>query len=233
MKIPWFLRKHWPVLRVPDKFNRNSVTVTSLMPPEESGAWLLRRMQEHLGLADYSQVSLLDYGCGVRFTQSILNLGLPIGEYVGVDCYQEMIEFLVAAVKDRRFSFHLLDVPHPLYNPLGAIPLGPDTRLPVAEGHFDVVCLFSVMTHLDPDDAGLVLRLLRRVVRPDGRLFFTCFLDDAIDAFEDRSPEGNGGRCHYNAKLLEGIVGQSGWKPLSRHPAEAPLIGDSYVCSPV
>ncbi len=28
---------------------------------------------------DYSRLALLDFGCGVRFTQSILNLGLPMG----------------------------------------------------------------------------------------------------------------------------------------------------------
>ena len=48
----------------------------------------------------------------------------------------------------------------------------------------------------------------------------------------DRSPERNGARCHYNAAFLADIVLEAGWQPLARYPAEAPLIGDSFVCGP-
>jgi len=43
---------------------------------------------------------------------------------------------------------------------------------------FDLICLFSVFTHLAPDDYVAMLRLLRRFIRPDGRLFFTLFLNE-------------------------------------------------------
>jgi len=219
-------------IQVPERFNRNSPTVVSLMPPEESGRWLLQRMQHHLGIQDYSTRSLLDFGCGVRFTQALLNLGLPLAQYAGIDCDRDMIDFLASEVKDPRFSYHLLDARHAFYNPHGSTRLGPDTRLPLPEDHFDVVSMFSVMTHLYPDDARHILALLRRHVHRKGRLFFTCFLDDTVRTFEDRSPERNGARCHYDAAFLEGIVDQAGWQPVARYPAEAPLIGDSYVCRP-
>jgi SAM-dependent methyltransferase len=221
-----------PPIQVPEKFNRNSPTVVSLMPPEQSGRWLLQRMQQHLGIEDYATRSLLDFGCGVRFTQAILSLGLPLAQYVGVDCDREMIDFLATAVKDRRFSYHLLDAQHPFYNPRGSVRLGPDIRLPIPEHHFDVVAMFSVLTHQCPDDARHLLAMLRRHVHREGRLFFTCFLDDTIETFEDRSPERNGGRCCYNAAFLADIVHRAGWQTLARHPAEAPLIGDSFVCRP-
>jgi SAM-dependent methyltransferase len=202
------------------------------MPPEQSGRWLLQRMQRHLELRDLASQSLLDFGCGVRFTQAILNLRLPIGQYAGVDCFGDMIAFLQSSVKDPRFTFHLLDVRHPLYNPTSEKLLGPDARLPVPEQHFDIASMFSVLTHQTPDDAGHILTMLRRYVRPTGRLFLTCFLDDTIESFEDRSPERNGGRCFYNSAFLETILHRSGWQPAARYAAEAPLIGDSLVCRP-
>jgi SAM-dependent methyltransferase len=218
------------MLQVPAAFNRNSATVSSLMPAEESGRWLLERMQHQLGFADLSNVSLLDFGCGVRFTQALLNLGLPIGRYVGVDCFADMIEFLRASVADPRFEFHRLDIRHPLYNPNGAEVLGPDTRLPLPEHAVDVAAMFSVVTHQTPEAAGHLLALLRRYVRPEGRLFFTCFLDDTIAAFEDRSPEKNGGRCVFHPDVLLEIVRRAGWLPVARYEAEVPLIADSFVC---
>jgi SAM-dependent methyltransferase len=217
---------------VPEELNRNSSTVTSLMTPEESGHFLLQLMQLRLGLRDYAGQSLLDFGCGVRFSQAILNLKLSFGQYVGIDCFSDMIEFLKANVKDSRFSYYLLDVRHPLYNPNGATVLRAHTALPLPQMHFDIASMFSVLTHQYPDDSRHVLTLLRRYVKPTGRLFFTCFLDDNIASFEDRSPEHNGGRCFYNAAFLTQILVKSGWQPTSRYPADAPLIGDSFVCQP-
>jgi SAM-dependent methyltransferase len=202
------------------------------MPAEESGLWLLERMQSRLGLTDYAGTSLLDFGCGVRFSQTIVNRHVPFGEYCGVDCFAEMIEFLEANVADPRCSYLYLDAHHRLYNPAGT-PLGPETRLALPEGHFDVISMFSVLTHQYPDDAKWILRMLRRYVRADGRLFVTCFLDECIEAFEDRSPERNGGFCFYNPTYLESLIAESGWQTVASYPGEGPLIGFSYVCRPV
>src|SRR5262245_37618846 len=115
-------------LVVPPEFNRNSPTVTSLMTPEQSGTWLLERMRQHIGFADYADRHVLDFGCGVRFSQAVINARLPIGRYVGVDIYRPMIEFLQKEVRDERFSYVFLNAHHALYNPQGT-QLSPETRL--------------------------------------------------------------------------------------------------------
>ncbi|WP_342128569.1 class I SAM-dependent methyltransferase [Hydrogenophaga sp. OTU3427] len=222
--------KKRPTLAVPEKFNRNSSKVASLMTPEQSGQFLLQLMQLRLGLRDYTEQAVLDFGCGVRFSQAILNLKLPFGQYVGVDCFSDMIEFLRAHVKDPRFSYHLLDVRHPLYNPDGGTLLDAQTVLPLPQKHFDIAAMFSVLTHQHPDDAKHILALLRRYVKPTGRLFLTCFLDEGIASFEDRSPRRNGGMCFYHPAFLTQLLADSGWRPSARYAADAPLIGDSFVC---
>jgi len=219
-----------PVLRVPERFNRNSSTVTALLPPEQSGLWLLERMRQRIGFDTYADKALLDFGCGVRFSEAIINSRFKIGRYVGVDNFQEMIAFLRDNVHDRRFAYHFLDAYHPRYNGSGR-PLSLSTTLPV-DADFDIASMFSVITHQDPTDARHIFTVLRRHVRGDGHLFFTCFLDDGIDAFEDRSPERNLGMCFYNRRFLMSLVSDCGWSMVTSAPGEGPLIGDSFVLRP-
>jgi SAM-dependent methyltransferase len=218
------------VLKVPPQFNRNSAKVTALMPPEEAGRWLLERMRQHVGFTTYASTSLLDFGCGVRFSQAIINTGLDIGRYVGVDIDRGMIDFLRDSVDDDRFEYHFVDVHHPLYNASGQ-PLTPSTPLPVAND-FDIVSMFSVITHQTPADSRCIFTMLRRHVRHDGALFFTCFLDEGIESFEDRSPERNGGFCFFNRGFLVSLVEDCGWRMAGSAPGEGPIIGDSFVCRP-
>lgn len=219
------------MLVVPGEFSRNSPTVASLMTPEQSGLWLLERMRRQVGLDSYADAKVLDFGCGVRFTQAIVNTGLPFGRYVGVDVCRPMIEFLRENVSDPRFAYHFLDARNLMYNPGGA-PLTPDTVLPVGERDFDVVCMFSVITHQYPDDGRSIFSMLRRHVGDGGHLFFTCFLDEAIDTFEDRSPQRDGGRCFYNPRFLNELVESCGWRQVGRAPSIGPLIGHSFVYRP-
>jgi SAM-dependent methyltransferase len=218
-------------LVVPEQFNRNSSTVSSLMTPEQSGLWLLERLKHRLSISTLARIHLLDFGCGVRFTQAFINCKVPIGSYTGVDCFADMIDFLRSAVPDPRFSYYFFDAFNPLYNPTGA-PLTPMTCLPVSKRDFDLITMFSVITHQYPQDSEALFAILRRHVAPDGRLFFTCFLDPQIDTFEDRSQERNAGRCFYGPSYLTSIVERCGWSVLSTAPAEAPLIGDSFLLRP-
>jgi len=224
-------RRNHQTLGVPDKFNRNSITVTSLMTAEQSGCWLLERMRQQLGYANFADKKVLDFGCGVRFSQAIINTKLPFGRYVGVDVYEEMIQFLRRRVRDPRFEFVFLNIYHPLYHPKGAL-LSPDTALPIEATDFDVACMFSVITHQQPQDSKSIFSILRRHVAPAGHLFFTCFLDDSIPDFADCSPEQNGGRCFYNPEYLTELVESCGWQFVVQAPSEGPIIGDSFVFRP-
>src|SRR6266568_4104782 len=94
-----------------------------------------------------------------------------IGHYVGVDVSREVVDFLRSNVSDPRFEFFHLDAQNDRYNPTGQ-PLS-DMTVPEIEGRrFDLICLFSVFTHLAPADYAAMLRLLRRFVKPGGRLFY-------------------------------------------------------------
>jgi cyclopropane fatty-acyl-phospholipid synthase-like methyltransferase len=104
---------------------------------------------------------------------------------------EEIIEFLRESVDDPRFAYHHVNAHNELYNPEGD-PLSEETEL--AEGKFDVICLYSVFTHLAPHNYRSMLKLLRRYVKPDGRLVFTLFIDEPS--------EGGAGRMDTMAEAV-------------------------------
>jgi SAM-dependent methyltransferase len=162
-------------LRIAAEFNRSARGNEAW--ERESALWLLERMCERIGRGDLGDTEVLDMGCGVKFTKALLNEGLPIKRYVGIDVYREMIEHLDGDVDDPRFEYFHVDVKNDLYNPSGE-PLTEEFRLPLSDQRFDLICLFSVFTHLPPDDYRAMLKVLRRHVRPDGRLFFTLYVNE-------------------------------------------------------
>ena len=143
----------------------------------ERGRDLWLYMARALGLDDLGGQRVLDMGCGTKFTQAILEYDLPIGEYAGVDVYADMIDFLKESVQDPRFSFAHMNTHNAMYNTDGDL-LSAETRLPLPEAHFDLVCLFSVFTHIEPHDYHNMLKVLRRYVRPEGRVLFSLYLDE-------------------------------------------------------
>jgi len=143
----------------------------------ESGLHLIQLIARKFGIPDLANSSVLDIGCGCKLVQAILEHDVPIGRYVGVDVFPDLIAFLQAKVADPRFTFHVQNTHNEMYNPAGE-PLSADTRLPVAESSFDIICLFSVFTHLAPHDYVAMLHMLRRYIKPDGKLIFSLFVHE-------------------------------------------------------
>jgi len=129
------------------------------------------------GRDDLSEIELLDVGCGTKVVKRLLDDSLPIGHYTGIDVSSEVIDWLRANVSRPEFEFHHFNAHNDLYNPEGA-PLASFDLLPVGPARFDLISLFSVFTHLAPDDFTAMLRLLRRHIKPDGKLLFSLYLDD-------------------------------------------------------
>lgn len=217
-------------LIVPDELHRNAPDVHAL-GPENTGSTLIHLVVEHLGLKDLGESDVLDVGCGVRFTQAIVNRDIPIRSYTGVDVHLPLIEYLRREVDDPRFSFAHWDAANARYNPEG-VRITPESSLPV-EGTFDVIWLFSVFTHLDPSDSSALLAILRRRVRPGGALFFSAFLDDTIDTFEDRLPEYPLSHPCYSERYMRKLVEANGWSVSSVHPPSREHFIQHYlICRP-
>ena len=92
------------VLNVPKRLRRGHSRWKELESVAE-GVELIQLICRNLGIADLGNSSVLDVGCGSKFVQAILDRGLPVGHYRGVDVFPELIEFLSTNVSDPRFSF--------------------------------------------------------------------------------------------------------------------------------
>jgi SAM-dependent methyltransferase len=223
----------------------------------ESAVWLISHMCQHLGLDDLGDSELLDFGCGVKFTQAFINHSLPIKKYVGVDVDREIIDFLRANVRDRRFEHVHVNAHNDLYNPGGEL-LSEDMRLPIDGRTFDVICLFSVFTHLAPHDYRTMLRLLRRYVKPVGRLFYTLYINEltagghglmdgwasayrkshpgapppgATERFIDLDPDHPLKWAVYSELHARELIEGTGWEVLELSPPEVE-IQHHFICAP-
>jgi SAM-dependent methyltransferase len=165
-----------PLLPVPPEHQRGRVALTH-EEWLEAGEFAVDLLCRTLGREDLSGVDLLDVGCGTKLAETLLDNSMAIGSYVGIDVSTELIDWLQANVSDPRFEFHVLDAHNARYNPDGE-DLGRFELLPVGERYFDMICLFSVFTHLAPHDYVSMLRLLRRHAKSDARLLFSLFLTD-------------------------------------------------------
>jgi len=222
------------------------------------GVWGIEHMCQELGLEDLGETEVLDFGCGFSFTQALINRSLPIRRYVGVDVSEAIIEFLQRNVDDPRFEYQRINAHNEMYNPNGE-PLS-ELVLPIGQRKFDLICLFSVFTHLAPHDFETMLRLLRAYVKPDGRLFFSVYIDELteeghglmdkvalaagdshvgnIETFQDLNPEKPLDWAMYSERYARELIEATGWRALRLSPpATDPSSGrifiqHHFVCAP-
>jgi SAM-dependent methyltransferase len=218
---------------VPPRFLRNAANVLALGPPADVGRTLVDYMARRIGVPDLAGLDVLDVGCGTRFADMLMNRDVPVGSYTGIDVNRPIIEFLQAEATDPRLAFHHFDAYTPLYNPDG-VPMTAVTPLPVGERRFDVICMFSVITHQLPADAQALFAILRRYVRPDGHLFFSCCLDDESGVDYGEAREKPTGLSLYSTAHMRRLLEASGWKELSlvaTNPEGLPVL-DTFLCAP-
>ena len=218
------------VIRVPDQLQRNAPDVLS-DGVEETGESLLKGLAARLDRINLVGLDLLDIGCGVRFTQTLINRNLPFASYTGIEVSRPIVEWLKENVeaKDERFRFVHWNVHNSMYNPKGQ-PTNRYQNFPVA-GDYDVIMAFSLITHLAPQDTAHVLRLARKAVRRDGFLFFSAFCDVSVEKFEDRIPGKPLLNAFYNRCYLEALIDNANWTVVS-YEEPAGYIMNSFLCKP-
>lgn len=216
----------------PQELNRNSTNVLAL-GIETTGSTILNYGNELLGDADLSQKDILDIGCGTRFTQTIINRGLSIHTYTGIDIDPALITYLKDNVKDDRFSFYYWHIYNQMYNSTGN-KLTKKTSLPLpSHQKFDLIWMYSVITHNHPGDTKSLLYILRRYVKKDGALLFSAFIDNNIDSFEDRISDQPLLNAYYNEGYLKELAAKAGWQlTAAPNKKQDTVIQNLFICKP-
>ncbi|MDQ3699879.1 MAG: class I SAM-dependent methyltransferase [Chloroflexota bacterium] len=91
---------------------------------------------------------------------------------------------------------------------LSTVAQGSVTRLPFAEGTFDLVTSFDVVYHLDVEDDVAALREMRRVLRPGGTIFVRVPALDQLRSGHDAAVHT---RQRYTARELRAKATRAGF----------------------
>jgi len=111
------------------------------------------RILRHAGLQD--GMSLVDLGCGSGRLAHVLSASMRI-KYLGTDVVQILLDYAKTKCKpDYTFKLHR------------------ELSIPAADRSLDMVCAFSVFTHLLHEETYIYLEDIKRALKPGGKLVFS------------------------------------------------------------
>jgi ubiquinone/menaquinone biosynthesis C-methylase UbiE len=167
--------------------------------------------------------TLLDFGCGTGRLAVHAVPRLVGGHYIGVEILDPILE------KARKH----LEAAVP--NPPCQLTWKKQTTdvFPFEDESIDMICAFSVFTHLEHEDAYRYLKDARRIVRPGGRFVYSClpmkhqvvydiFKQSASDDFQARWSKVR--NVTTSEDLMDAIARLAGWTPLRWYQGNADNI---------
>lgn len=174
---------------------------------------------ERLGLSPES--SLLDVGSGPgRLAIGIIQRLGGIEKYRGLDVSEDSVRWGQRHITPEHpnFQFVHIDVENRRYNPKGE---GRDSNFtfPFEDGEFDIITLYSVFTHMLTDGVRAYLKAFQQVLRSNGRIYLTAFVEDGVPDVEE-NPQGYLGRewkgalhcVRYERQFFEKLLDESGFR---------------------
>lgn len=168
--------------------------------------------------------TLVDFGCGTgRLAVHVIPWLADDGRYVGIDISKTMLAHARVMVDERvsshRCSFEFLHQTTPDF--------------PMPDQSVDMICAFSVFTHMEHEDSYRYLRSTRRIVKEGGKLIYSCLpmeelafarqtfeQEASVDAVERWSRVRN---VTTSRDLMDTIARMAGWEPMlwnSGHPEQ-------------
>lgn len=146
---------------------------------------------KHLGLEDGAY--LIDVGCGSGRLARPLS-GCFDGKYLGIDIDPNLVDFARQNVRRKGWRFEVTD----------------GFEIPERDGKADMVCFFSVFTHLLHEQTYVYLREAKRVLKPGGKIIFS-FLDFSVplhwDIFESAIVDVQAGRQPLTVFISRDAIG--------------------------
>lgn len=158
-----FRKAHRRLLRQLRNTYGNDEAVRRAVGGEFEGYGLLLRdalIYHGLAPSDY----LIDVGCGSGRLAKPLAEYLT-GKYLGIDVVPGLVEYARRLVPRADWRFEVAE----------------GLKIPEADGQADMVCFFSVLTHLLHEESFVYLREAKRVLKPGGKIVFS-FLDFHVDS---------------------------------------------------
>jgi len=144
---------------------------------------------------------MLDIGSGIgRLAVPLTKLITPPGSYDGLEIVDRGVRWCSTKITPGypHFRFTHANIFNAEYNPGGTVKAA-EYVLPYDDASFDVVCLFSVFTHMLTADVERYVAEISRVLRPAGRLVATFLIIN-----DETTQSMQGGNGIYNFTYHEG-----------------------------
>lgn len=171
------------------------------------------RLRQHCGMDHNSRI--LDVGCGVGRLAIGLLMEPNIVSYTGLDVDESCVRWCSRHLAHPKFGFQRIDVANRLYNPNGIVSQSA-FHFPFADKSFDIIYLYSVFSHMEPEGVGAYLAEFRRLLASRGTVFCTAFVEEGVPDVTE-NPAGYrmkwSGPLHcvrYNRPFLENLIKQHG-----------------------
>jgi len=130
---------------------------------------------------------VLDVGSGIGRTAVALTKYInSSGSYEGFDVVKKGVDWCIKHITPEfpNFNFQYIPVHNDLYNQQSN--KAKEYCFPYEDQKFDVVFLFSVFTHMLPEEIGHYLQEISRVLKIGGKCFATFFItpDDKVEYYQ-------------------------------------------------
>lgn len=170
---------------------------------EEVSDWHIAQVQKHICINDTD--SVVEIGCGIGRDAIPLTGLLSRGSYVGTDTIGPSIRWCAENISPRHenFTFVHHDIHDTLHNPKGTLR-AVDIRLPSEDESVDLILLHSVFTHMMEDEIVHYVGEFRRIMKPSGRVWASCFLVNDALLSAIRSSDQPGWSLRFSHKHAEG-----------------------------
>lgn len=163
------------VLRMPPRALRPGGSRSS------DGLWVKRGLDDARLLAERAGLNvssrLLDWGCGPgRLLAGIHRVVGPIQTYVGVDVKADVVEWAQANLTTTWSTFLHVHQRNERYNVEGET----SHLLPMGDAAVDIICAFSVFSHMRTHDVAGYGAEMARLLRPGGLVVLTAFVEPDV-----------------------------------------------------
>ena len=179
--------------------------------------------------------TLVDFGCGTgRLAVHVIPWLADDGRYVGIDISKTMLAHARVIVGEKvtshRCSVEFLHQTTP--------------NFPMPDKSVDMVCAFSVFTHMEHEDSYRYFRGARRIIKEGGKFFYSCLpMEELVSArrfFEQEASVDVVERWRKvrnvttSRDLMDTIARMAGWEPIlwNLGSAEAPGVQSTCLLVP-